>query len=150
MIEKEEYERREMCALAHMDKQNEIKTLSEEQHELIAEICAMRHKLHVFGEDYYYIEHGDSNSYSDFLENINIRLLDLDLPVIEGIPAIDEFPNDNDRYNGVIDNTDEAEEENYNEFLEMINDVCNNIEEWLHHIDRTYSTSYAPTGAYRF
>jgi len=148
-MEKEEYERREMAAQRRMKEQKEITTLSEEQHDLISEICAIRHKLHVFGKKYYYLENGDNDTFSDFFENINFRLIELDLPPIEGIPRIDEFPNDCDRYNGVIDNTDEDEEENYNEFLSMMDDVNNNVEEWLHHIDRIYDTSYAPTGAYR-
>jgi hypothetical protein len=69
--------------------------------------------------------------------------------VIEGILSIEEYPCSDDRYCGIIDDTDEAEEENKIKFIEMMEELNNNIEQFLHNIDAQHKTKYAPTGKQR-
>jgi len=154
-LTKEQYEyRRESATQRCIDNKENCNSLSDEQHDLMSEICSMRHEIHSNQDSLYNTESGSFKKYFDWLndesdECINGKLKNSGLPIMEWSIDIICMPCDNDRYEGVIDNTDEAEEENRDEFYEQCNVINNDIENYLRNIDDKHGTNYCPSGFLR-
>lgn len=160
-LKKEQYDRRSANAALHMEEQKNIETLTEEQHELLALICAMRHELHCISpEKFYYTEGagyeeltdmvtdfcGDEKNFKNLIKEVEIEY---DTTIIEDIMT--------DFENGGGDRDDEwgqeVNEEYRNNCIEgygkLISKMNTAIEEYLRYIDSEYGTEYCPTGALR-
>lgn len=151
-LNKEQYEYRRESAARRAADNKQIETLTEEQHDLIAEVARMRHEIHCNTDSMYNCESGNYDKWQwidNGSEGINNRLTAVGLPKIEWTYLVESFPTSEDRYNGIIDNTDEAEEYNRNEYYKMMGRLNSNIEVYLTMIDREYGTHYAPTGELR-
>jgi hypothetical protein len=83
------------------------------------------------------------------LHNSDNRLSISKLPQIKWTVDLDVIPCSDDRYDGCIDDTDEAEEENFKEFHSILQKINKNIETYLTAIDNQYGTQYSPTGKLR-
>jgi hypothetical protein len=152
-LNKDQYDYRRETAARRAADNKQITTLTDEQHDLIAEVARMRHEIHCSVDSMYNCESVDYNKWQwidNGSEGINDRLSDAGLPKIQfTYNDISQFPTSEDRYTGVIDNTDEAEEENRNEYYKMMLHLNSNMEVYLTMIDREYGTHYAPTGELR-
>lgn len=146
-LTKEQYERRTENAVKRHEDNKKITTLTEEQHELIAEVCNMRHKIHSSGDELYNMQSLFSQEATTWLEDINSRLIAINLPMIKNIPRAEDFPSAEDKYCGVIE--EDEEEENVEKFYSIMNDLNNSIEQWLTRIDAEHGTNYCPTGTHR-
>src|SRR4030042_301909 len=142
-ISQEIYDRRRESAAQRMVNNAEVNSLTSDQHELIAEVCTMRHNIHCAHEEIYNGQSLFSREAMKWLEGINSRLV-LILSPIKYMPSIEYYPSAEDRYCGVID--EEEEEENKEKFYNMMRMLNSSIEEWLSSIDKKHRTNYAPTG----
>jgi hypothetical protein len=151
-LNKKQYEYRRESAARRATENKMIETLTEEQHDIIAEVARMRHEIHCNIDSMYNCESADYDKWQ-WIDNgsggINDHLVSADLPKIEWSYSVESFPTSEDRYNGIIDNTDEAEEDNRNEYYKMMMHLNSDMEVYLTMIDREYGTNYAPTGELR-
>jgi len=148
-LTKEQYIRRNENAAIRMGENKEnCSTLNEEQHDLIARICSMRHRIHCDQQSLYNVESANCSEYGEFLMNVQYDVLNAKLPVLK-ISYDEMAPDSDDRYHDFIDDTDEAEEKNLEAFYEIMNETNNQIEAWLREIDEQHGTSYCPTGILR-
>lgn len=151
-LTQEQYDyRREAAAQRNSDNEEiAIKNgITEEQADLISEICGMRHEIHCSGNSLYHTESGDFDRLWSWVRRIDARLIEFNLPLTK-VSSDGEFaPDDCDRYNGVIEDTDEAEQDNLEQFHEYMSEINSKIESFLRIIDEKYDTSFAPTGALR-
>ena len=145
-LSKEAYEGRQR----YVDKRNEENeanaiNVTEEQHNVIQEITAMRHKIHST-DDLYNTESAGYEEQSDFLENINSELEENGLPPIEWTVETVDIPSDMDVVYGIAEN----ETENFEEFAKIKEQINTDIEEYLRKFDEEHNTKYTPTGATRY
>lgn len=146
-LTKEQYDRRrENASIRHEENKN-ITILTEEQHEIIAEVCDMRHKIHSSGDELYNMQSLFSEEATTWLEDINSRLVTVGLLKIDNIPRAEDIPSAEDKYCGVIE--EDKEEENIVNFYSLMNELNNSIEQWLRSIDKEHGTNYCPTGTHR-
>ena len=140
------YEKRRENADRRYLENKKITSLTEEQHDVLADLCTIRHDIHCSWRSMYLSESG-CNLYSQLMELVeeikNINLGKISIPEPENIPG------DEDRYIGLIEDTDEAEDENYEKFCDIMEEINTKIEEFLRKIDNNHGTNYAPTGAHR-
>jgi hypothetical protein len=152
-LTKDQYEYRRESAARRAAENKKIETLTEEQHDLIAEVARMRHEIHCNADSMYNCESADYDKWQwidNGSEGINDRLSAAGLPKIQFTNNdISQFPTSEDRYTDIIDNTDEAEEENMNKYYKMMLHLNSDMEVYLTMIDREYGTHYAPTGELR-
>lgn len=146
VIPKEVFDRRRESFWDHMEKQKEIRTLTEEKHNILSELAELRHRIHTCGDGMYLTESADYGMWEE-LRYIREKLR------LSGLGDIEfneeEVPTDNDRYYGIIEDSDEAEKENREEYYESISELNEKIEDFLKKIDEKHGTNYAPTGAFR-
>ena len=147
ILTKEQYDKRTENAIIRQENNKQVTTLTEEQHELIAEVCNMRHKIHSSDKELYNMESLFSEEASKWIDEINSKLKEVNLSKIENIPRIEDIPTANDVYDGLID--EDEEEDNVEEFFKIMNILNNSIEKWLSNIDFEHGTKYCPTGAHR-
>ncbi len=147
-LKKEKYERKREWAANRMEKNKEITTLTEEQHDILSDLASFRHELHINQFALYNSEHSQNPKFNKYIDTINDKLKEAKLPSISLI-KIEDIPSTEDRYNGIIDNTDEAENKNRNEALRIAEEINSNIEKYLRAIDEKHGTDYAPSGASR-
>lgn len=150
----------------YIDKRNreneEIETLTPEQHEALQYVCSVRHELHVGhkamfntnSDDYRklwdYLTEGESSSINTILESAGLKRID-------GINLdIAECPSDDDWYyfmdeeeKAEYDSIDDWYEEAYNELSEILEEVNRKIENYLREIDKEHGTNYCPSGFQR-
>jgi|GEM_PF-4497500 len=130
-----------------------IKTLSEEQHDMIGDICSMRHELHMGGNALANPEHSDNGKISSYLycSSTDGDGLIMDTAKATGIDGLDIYfcdvleLADIDGIDGEEDGDPDAVQTN-SAVLRRVNDT---VEEWLASIDREHGTSYCPTGGQR-
>ena len=146
-LTQEQYERRRENAVVRHEENKKITSITEEQHNIIAEVCDMRHKIHSSGDELYNMQSLFSQEATTWLEEINSRLITVRLRKIDNIPCAEDFPTAEDKYCGVIE--EEEEEENVEKFYSMMNELNNSIEQWLTRIDTEHGTNYCPTGTHR-
>lgn len=119
--------------------------LTDEQIEVIEELCAFRHELHCNQEALYYSEYGNHNYFESMLNNDIYEMLEkVNLPYQNMIFSTDDLEDENVCFD--LDYTDEEKENALQECLEFATRVNNKIEDYLRNIDKKYGTSYCPTG----
>lgn len=129
--------------------------MTQEQAELISELCSMRHNLHSNIDQMLY----DSSKELRELIELNIRLKDSGLEPMDFVPldASDEFASI-DYIDVLLEMEDVPEDEEgrkewYADKTFMIHeqwdDMNRKIEAYIARIDEKYNTKYAPTGALR-
>lgn len=176
MTEKKEiYERKMKYAQNKMRANSKIETLTDEQHEVLAKLCHIRHKLHC-SHDKIWI--GDFEALEP-LNNINgpsridELLKEAHLPALNLGVDLSTLPQENDYYE-LLDEEEKEEWEKkaeafntenpgaffhysgcslwqaesgvYNEFIDEMNMINDNIEKYLSSIDEKHGTKYCPSG----
>lgn len=147
------YDRKREYAARRMEKNKEIKTLTSEQHDILAELCKVRHEFHISMDN---IVKTDSKQLKKDLVRINIELREEGLETISSIPSgditdyididtidelyeIEDFPEDDEERN-------EWYIENYERIMDELNSLHSDIEDYLYKIDKEYGTDYFPGG----
>ncbi len=156
----------------------EIKTLTPEQHDVIQELCAKRHEFHCSFESMWNCNAVDLlNEFSDCNEyNLSYKLKEVGLPELKLLISCD-MPSSDDYFELLSDEereeweqkADRFNEENpkaifrhegYSLWLEesweyrTFYDICEKqnsiVEKYLGEIDAKYGTEYCPTGIARY
>lgn len=149
----------------YIDKRNreneQIETLTLEQHDALQYVCSARHELHV-GHDAMF--NGESAEYrelwsyltEDDVSSINTQLEFAGLKKIEGIDLdLAECPSNEDWY--LFDDDEKAEYDGYDDWYEkayyelanILEKVNRKIENYLREIDKEHGTNYCPSGFQR-
>ena len=131
-----------------MTENAEVETLTEEQHDALAELCRIRHNIHTSAESFFNAESADHNELWNYIYSdtdqygyINTLLVNNNLPTINfDINALDYCTTSD--YSDMGLSYDEALEEVCN----MVEAVNEKIENYLRQIDKEHGTHYAPTG----
>jgi hypothetical protein len=165
---KEVYQRKAEWAARKMHEQSKIKTLTEEQHDTLTWLCDYRHEFHCNYEHLFISDQSDMCEYNP--DEINKRLLECNLPAIEGLPDPGDLPWDLDfdllSHEEQEDWERKAAEFNssghhkfshsgftlwkedsgvYDEFCEIMEKINDTIEDYLAQVDCFYGTEYCPT-----
>lgn len=156
----------------------EIKSLTPEQHDAIQELCAKRHEFHCSTESMWNRNAADLlNDFSDCNDyNMSYELKEVGLPELKLLISCD-MPGEEDYYELLSDEekeeweekADKFNEENpnaffphsgytlwkeesweYDTFLKICEKQNDIIEKYLREIDEKYGTEYCPTGIARF
>lgn len=160
-----------MYASNKMKKNSEVETLTEEQHEVLAELCSIRHEFHcldtmkVFSAE---IDTGiDDWFYSEREGNIYEKLEEVGLPPlphlnVEELPCNFDWECLGDEEKVVWEKKAEQEgkgntgydlwvqeSEVLDKLSETLEDYNTVIEKYLRDIDNEHGTDYCPTGATR-
>jgi len=130
--------------------------MTDEQAELITELCSARHEMHC--NISHLVEDGSYDKIGDYLIDINMRLKSTNIPIVPNIPCdnsdyidIDDMytlfetvqlPDDDDERENFL----AGERERIYDCWENLNKV---IEHYLADIDKKYGTSWCPSGALR-
>ena len=175
-LDKEIYEKKQAFAENRNKKNAEIETLTEDQHDTLSWICAVRHELHCNQDDVF---NSESSYYSKFCDifgddgTISKRLNECNLPNIE-LTDISDIPTSDDYYEILNENErseweDKAElynetakgmyhtgsslwkeqSDSYNDCIALLESLNKSIENYLAKIDKIHGTQYCPTGASR-
>jgi len=170
-INKEGYERKREWAANRMAANKEINTLTEEQHDALANLASFRHELHTnqkslfntgsanYDNFWKMIWDGEANEFSELNEKLN----EVGLPLLPRYSPL-ELSNDMD-FNDVeiidgdiiyevgIDSENERWQDKYDyaysEVIDYAEKINTDIENYLSEIDEKYDTNYTPTGASR-
>ena len=118
---------------------------AEEISNILEYITKMRHEIHTF-DDLFNIEASNHQEQNNFIENINNKLLLLNLPIIKNLPELYDTIDESWYYET---HDYDSYEEAYKDFLQQKEDINNAIETWLQEFDKKYGTNYAPTGTWR-
>ena len=150
VLSKEAYEGKREWAARRMVKNAENESLTEEQHEVLAWLCSFRHEWHMHAERLWSSENQDL--FEEY-EQINKKLSEVGLDIVEGLPRAEDFPDENWYFYDYKDSGEYADLEDwmengeeYDRFHEMHNEVNNAIERYLSEIDKKYGTEYCPSG----
>ena len=131
-----------------MAKNAEIKTLTPEQHEALANLANLRHTLHSNQETLFNDEADNTatwQAYDNINETLNACGLDsIDLPASEDRTTNIKYDIDNEGLN-----LEEWTEKYYPVFVEEMDTINKSIESYLEAIDKEHGTKYAPTGKTR-
>lgn len=154
------YEAKERYASNLMKANKEIESLTEEQHDALAEVCRIRHYLHSYNveklytgeymdEFFGYIENDNQQTINDILEAAGLEVIDelnnIDIESIETEADWDYVLDDEDKE--AYDN----DSDNYRDhcieiYADIKNQINNAIETYLLGIDKEHGTQYCPTG----
>lgn len=160
-----------MYASNKMKKNSEVETLTEEQHEVLAELCSIRHEFHCLDTMKVFIAEIDTEIDdwfdSDREGNIYEKLEEVGLPKLPELDVVD-LPCDYDWETLTSEEQDEwkerAEKEGkgntgydlweqesgvLDKLSKILEDYNTVIEEYLRNIDNEHGTEYCPTGATR-
>lgn len=157
-ISKEQYDRRRENAVVRNLSNERIAVengMTQEQAELISELCSMRHELHTNMDE---VVKNDG-------QHIKKSILDINADIAEsGLDCMSFIPSDKDDYIDIDtidemyewDEVPESDDErqawydnNYQRIYDELEDLNHKIEGYLSHIDKKYRTSFCPTGALR-
>ncbi len=142
VLTKEEWEARDRAVARRNAENAKVKTLTEEQHGALAELCAFRHDLHCGDCHMWCSESDEGLRIWDGLGEWDAKLAAVGLPEI-GLDS-DEFITD---ATWDLDFGTKAEAmEALADFVDMQNEL---IEAYLRRIDGEHGTHYEPTGAHR-
>lgn len=151
-VNKDGYERkREWAAKRQAEQKENCTTLTEEQHDVIAWLCGVRHFIHTNMDRYYFSESSEHDTIIDYFysdnNGINAKLSKVGLPPIKWEIDIMDTISDFDFYEGLTEykESDDAYEAAY----KQISKLHEQIEDYLREIDRQHKTQYAPSGATR-
>ena len=126
-------------------------TLTKEEHEILADLCSLRHEIHTSWEGIW------NNNDVDLLQKL-YNFETGDLPKLDISVDIADIPSQDDYFDDLYDDADEYEDledwvensEHYEEFCEIMNKINSEIENYLMDIDKEHGTSYCPTGISRY
>ena len=149
ILNKDQYQRRAENSAKRMENQKQISSLTEEQHDAIAQVCSMRHELHSnldallisesvnFSTFNSWLSSDNEDSFNMILKNVGI---DNDLSW-----SPEDLPADDSMWSEFYSDYDEFYENEY----EVASNIHLYIENFLRKIDEEHGTSYAPTGFQR-
>lgn len=149
-LSKEAYERKTEWAHRHQAEQKAITTLTEDQHELLSELCSYRHFMHCNQDSLCNEESADydnlwkpidverSNSLITLINSSGLLKLN-----IVGVDDVIGYLCNVEANLGLTD--DECLESAY----EFGNSLNNQIEDYLRKIDKEHGTEYCPRGESR-
>ena len=147
IISKEGYRGKREWAAKRMEQNKKIETLTEEQHNLLAELCTFRHDLHHNWDSAW---NEESQNFDKFANNIS------EYSVEDGLSekimaALGEAPFKRIDYPtaGTYDLDDLSYEEGFDQACDLFIEVNNEIETFLREIDKEHGTDYAPSEATR-
>lgn len=147
IISKEGYRGKLEWAAKRMEQNKKIETLTEEQHDLLAELCAFRHDLHHNWDSAWNEESQNFDKYADNISVYNVK---------DGLPekikvSLGKAPFKRIDYPtaSTYDLDDLTYEEGFDQACDLFIQVNEHIEEFLREIDREHGTDYAPSGATR-
>lgn len=144
------YENKREWAAARMEKNKNIEcVLTEQQHDIIAWLCGIRHEIHTNMQSFFITGSCNFSCYWTLLDNeINNRLNQVGLDRIH-FSDRDFIPNDDDwdaeYWDGEYDTCDAA----YEACHDFVSEQHKLIEGYLRDIDGIHGTHYCPTGATR-
>lgn len=145
------YENKREWAARRMAENKEIETLTNEQHELLEELCSFRHELHTNWDSAFNPQSGSFNRFANEISSFSVGLTghDLHTRICEAFGTAPfnpiDYPTLDDYEDYDYDNVDEA----YDDACSLFSRINNEIELFLTNIDKEHDTSYAPTGATR-
>lgn len=166
-LNKEQYERRQQNAINRNNNNIAIAIengMTEEQAELIAELCGRRHELHTN------LEHlATTSGYNNIergLIRLNARMVEEGLPQVACIPidegefieiySMDSILEDPESFDFDEPMPEEGTDEYYSWYNERLfegisewDKINDGIEHYLADIDKKYGTKFCPTGAQR-
>ncbi len=172
-LTKEQYEARQRYADRKMAKNAEIKTLTEEQHDALSEICSIRHRVHSSNaaSALFNTESSDYDRFWDYIcgDEIKEFIEDNNLPKWEwrgcdpcdygcntdldwdclDLPNEDDFENREEYEKKVDEISDNAREKYLDELYDLVERWNDSIEAYLREIDEQCGTEYCPTGSNR-
>jgi hypothetical protein len=146
---KEQYQRHADNAHRRNQENKEITTLSEEQHDALAALCAFRHELHTNQKSLFNTE---SCNHSDYIRSLDGEIME-NLNEV-GLPNsltfdIFSFESDSEYDEDIDGDYDEWYEKSIAGVFSFVEKVNSEIENYLREIDKIHGTSYCPTGALR-
>ena len=159
---KDEYLRRETAAGNRMRRNAEIDTLSQEQHNALSEVCAIRHGIHsdphraeiLFNpQSAKNTEYWEAIDTKNFNNRIRSLLAEADMPSFSWDCDAIQFEDDlSFEEEGILPGMD-GYEQRYTAALEELSQLVEAwnkaVEDYLAAIDQKHGTTYAPTGALR-
>ena len=162
-IDKDGYAHKREWAAKKMSAQRAIATLTEEQHELLEELCGFRHDLHTSWKSAFNSQSSDHERLVDEIDSNSVGLTGEELPCrvertfgkmpFSPVEIISDLDYDIQREAENIEmGTEEARilrDRLYSETCEQLERINEEIECFLIEIDEKYGTDYAPTGATR-
>lgn len=160
-LSKEAYERKNEYAARRMHNNAQIDSLTEEQHEFLAELCEFRHELHCNQNALFLSECADYNRYWNYISELSNKASAVGLQFNgydedTGIELVSDSYYDYDISEDDYESEDdyvEAKEEAYNdaqiEVLKFAQKLNFDIEKFLAKIDAEHGTDYCPAGATR-
>nr|6NMD_B Chain B, AcrVA1 [Moraxella bovoculi] len=164
------YEAKERYAKKKMQENTKIDTLTDEQHDALAQLCAFRHKFHSNKDSLFLSESAFSGEFSfEMQSDENSKLREVGLPTIEwSFYDNSHIPDDSFRewFNfanyselsetiqeqGLELDLDDDEtyelvyDELYTEAMGEYEELNQDIEKYLRRIDEEHGTQYCPTG----
>ena len=157
------YDRKREWAAKRMSGNRKVDTLTEEQHDLLEELCRFRHELHTSWEDAF---NTNSPSFGYFADNISIYSVgnsgeELPCRIEAAFGKKPYYARDYYDLNEAIDILREegidSDHPDYNSELnelkeqafEVFATINDEIEAFLCEIDKEYGTNYCPSGATR-
>lgn len=149
IVSKDGYFYKQLAAEKRMEENRKVSTLTEEQHNALAEICRIRHELHCNHETLFNEEAANCVLYNEY-STINEILTKASLEKISELPDIEDIISTLD-YD--IDseglNLEEWWDKYYPVACEQWEEINRKIENYLAIIDKKHGTNYAPSGATR-
>ena len=151
-MDKRYYEDKEyaqsMYALKHLQSQRNITTLTDEQPDVLADLCDTRHILHVKTFNRVSKDEGsfESESYENTLEKINTNLKDVGLAAIDGFKSLDDYYPPCCYDSDIDGDWDDYIFENSAILQDIIDFNDTLMRDYLKEIDVKYHTTYCPVG----
>lgn len=155
---KEAYEgKKEYAARRNEADKENVKTLTEDQHDALAWLSAVRHKLHGGFDEMWLSESSDHeelwNYIMDSIDKCKIKdrlesrcLPDIDINLDEEDYISDQTYDIDLSIYASEDEKEEAREKAQEELAAMIEKIDTIITDYLENIDEKHGTHYAPTG----
>lgn len=161
-------------AVKRMLKNAEIKTLTEEQHDVLSWLCTIRHEFHMKKEEIWLDNSNIINMFDDGCSEeceINRKLKEVGLTTIDfefsicNFPTVSDFECLSDKEKSMWE--DKAEQYNkenpdgwyhsaltvwkeesweYEDCIDILENLNNKIEKYLKEIDEKHGTDYCPSG----
>ena len=149
-MKKQDYEKRELNAEKRMEKNAQAESLTEEQHDVLANLCRIRHEVHTHGTEVLYNdEHSQNVEFWEYVDTFNNDPKISEMLTAVGLPELEWKCNGIDFDTSTFCETDEERDAAIWALSDLISAWNEAIERYLRAIDEAHGTNYAPTGAYR-
>ena len=155
-LSKEQYDHRRENAYLRYAQNKEIvqDSMTDEQIEIIEEVCTKRHEIHTSHIALYNTEAGNHAELWRWIDEIDDRISEAEFDIIGLEYDGADIPLDTDIE---LEDSDDWSQEEINAFHEkkiaelgkLKEEINTKIEVWLSKIDEKHGTHYAPTGAQR-